>query len=237
MPLHYTFRIISNKSYQHILFSEKLSYNFKVSQACSVGSGNPDIFGQFKRINDPQTGSKSNRIDYSDPANFDLASLNLTMVERAFKKNSLLSKNSQCVYIKLNRSLMNRLGGPDNNTLNHEQEATSSIFSMRSHDNFIKSASNFLGLTSPKAQIFATVDVSIERVAQHFDTHVLSMSLQNLKVEPLFEINHIKSKLTYLTVQLIDSDSMAGKWWEPPWNLSSLLYLIGYWYFINYSVD
>jgi len=85
----------------------------------------------------------------------------------------------------------------------------STFSTIRSADGFLKNATNFLGFKTTKTQMFAILDVSIERVAQSYDTHVLSMSLQNLKVEPLFEVNHIKSKLTYLTIQLIDSNSFV----------------------------
>ena len=59
--------------------------------------------------------------------------------------------------------------------------------------------------------MYAIIDVSIERLAQHFDDHILTLCLKNLKVEPLIEINHVKSKLTYLTIQLVDMNSYAGK--------------------------
>ncbi len=87
----------------------------------------------------------------------------------------------------------------------------STLTAARSPDGFLKNATNFLGFKTAKTQMFAVLNVSIERVAQSYDTHVLSMSLQNLKVEPLFEINHIKSKLTYLTVQLVDSNSLVAE--------------------------
>jgi hypothetical protein len=70
---------------------------------------------------------------------------------------------------------------------------------------------SFLGMRNSKVQVFASIDVCIERVAQQFESHVLSMSLQNLRVDPLFEINYIKSKLSYLTIQPIDLNSFICK--------------------------
>ncbi len=68
----------------------------------------------------------------------------------------------------------------------------------------MKNASNLWNFKKDKTQMYAIIDVSIERLAQHFDDHVLTICLKNLRVEPLIEINHIKSRLTYLTIQLVD---------------------------------
>lgn len=58
----------------------------------------------------------------------------------------------------------------------------------------------------------ALIDVSIERLQQNSkNLHVLSMNLKNLKVEPLFEINHVKAKLTYIKICLVDSEEISNE--------------------------
>ena len=58
----------------------------------------------------------------------------------------------------------------------------------------------------------AFIEVSIERLQQNSkNLHVLSMNLKNLKVEPLFEINHVKAKLTYFKINLVDSEDISNE--------------------------
>ena len=58
----------------------------------------------------------------------------------------------------------------------------------------------------------AFIDVTIERLQQtNKNMHLLTLNLKNLKVEPLFEINHVKSKLTYFKINLCDSDEISNE--------------------------
>lgn len=195
------------------------SKNF--SQFSSMGSdfGCSDLHPEFDLIT-----PALKKIELTNPVNFDVANLNLVLIEKALKKHRVLSKTNEDIYLKLNRSLMNKMAQQMPLKLpSPVDEGTSSQFTSRSNskhnvsnslnlnDTFLASGSNFLGLRNSKVQVFASLDVSIERVAQQYDGHVLSISLQNLRVEPLFEINYIKSKLSYLTVQPIDVNSLIRK--------------------------
>ena len=51
------------------------------------------------------------------------------------------------------------------------------------------------------------IDVSFEKLQQRFNGHVLSISMKNFRVEPLIEINHIKARLSYLKIKLINETS------------------------------
>lgn len=58
----------------------------------------------------------------------------------------------------------------------------------------------------------AFIDVTIERLQQtNKNMHLLTLNLKNLKVEPLFEINHVKSKLSYFKINLCDSDEISNE--------------------------
>ena len=46
------------------------------------------------------------KIDYTNPANFELQNLNFGLIMKAFKKNTVLSKHNDTVYLKMNRTLM-----------------------------------------------------------------------------------------------------------------------------------
>lgn len=192
------------------------SKNF--SQFSSVGSdiaGGSDLYPEFDLIT-----PALKKIELTNPANFDVANLNLALIEKALKKHSVLSKANEDIYLKLNRSLMNRIAplmplklpsAVDEGTNSHFASRSNISRSLNLNDSFLNSGSNFLGLRNSKVQVFAYLDVSIERVAQQYDSHVLSISLQNLRVQPLFEINYIKSKLSYLTIQPIDVNSLICK--------------------------
>lgn len=178
-------------------------------------AGGSDLFPEFDLIT-----PALKKIELTNPANFDVANLNLALIEKALKKHSVLSKTNEDIYLKLNRSLMNRIAPQmplklptpvDQGTSSHFTSRGNVSRSLNLNDSFLNGGSNFLGLRNSKVQVFAYLDVSIERVAQQYDSHVLSISLQNLRVEPLFEINNIKSKLSYLTIQPVDVNSLICK--------------------------
>ena len=51
------------------------------------------------------------------------------------------------------------------------------------------------------------IDISFEKLQQNMQGHLLTLSIKNLHVEPLIEINHIKAKLSYVKVELGNGDS------------------------------
>jgi hypothetical protein len=48
------------------------------------------------------------------------------------------------------------------------------------------------------------IDVAFERLQQLIQGHLISINLKNLKPEPLIEINYVKSRLTYFSIEQID---------------------------------
>jgi hypothetical protein len=60
---------------------------------------------------------------------------------------------------------------------------------------------------SPKSKfIRVTIEVSFEKLQQNLNGHLLTLNMKNLRVYPLMEINHIKAKLSYLKIELVNSD-------------------------------
>ncbi len=58
---------------------------------------------------------------------------------------------------------------------------------------------------------FASVDIVIERLQQSSkNMHILTLNVKNLKVEPLFEINHVKARLTYYQLSFVNSQDIAN---------------------------
>ena len=58
---------------------------------------------------------------------------------------------------------------------------------------------------------FASVDIVIERLQQSTkNMHILTLNVKNLRVEPLFEINHVKARLTYYQLSFVDSDEIIN---------------------------
>jgi hypothetical protein len=58
-----------------------------------------------------------------------------------------------------------------------------------------------------KIDLNGYIDVSFEKLQQRLNGHILSISMKNFRVEPLIEINHIKARLSYLKIQLINETS------------------------------
>lgn len=50
------------------------------------------------------------------------------------------------------------------------------------------------------------VDVSVEKLQQNMQGHLLTLNMKNLHVEPLMEINYIKSRMSYLKLELMCQD-------------------------------
>ncbi len=55
------------------------------------------------------------------------------------------------------------------------------------------------------------IDVSVEKLQQNLQGHLLTLNIKNLHVEPLMEINHIKAKLGYLKIELVNNDNSDGQ--------------------------
>lgn len=54
------------------------------------------------------------------------------------------------------------------------------------------------------------IEVSFEKLQQHLNGHLISINIKNLRTKPLMEINYIKAKLTYLTVELVDPEQVLA---------------------------
>jgi hypothetical protein len=54
------------------------------------------------------------------------------------------------------------------------------------------------------------IDVSVEKLQQNLQGHLLTLNIKNLHVEPLMEINHIKAKLSYFKIELVNNDNDTG---------------------------
>lgn len=61
-------------------------------------------------------------------------------------------------------------------------------------------------MAKEKLVLNGLIDVSFEKLQQNLKGHVISIDLKNLRVEPLIEINYIKAKLSYLTLELVECD-------------------------------
>jgi hypothetical protein len=64
---------------------------------------------------------------------------------------------------------------------------------------------NTMKKTTTKITLTGCIDVCFEKLQQNLQGHMLSINIRNLRVEPLIEINHIKAKLSYLSIQLVES--------------------------------
>ncbi|RNA19242.1 hypothetical protein BpHYR1_048097 [Brachionus plicatilis] len=62
-------------------------------------------------------------------------------------------------------------------------------------------------MAKEKAALSALVDVSFERLQQNMRGHMISIDIKNLRVDPLIEINCVKAKLSYLTLELVECDT------------------------------
>ena len=59
-----------------------------------------------------------------------------------------------------------------------------------------------------KMMLKGFIDVSFEKLQQNMHGHLISINIRNFRVEPLIEINFIKAKLTYLTLELVEPDQV-----------------------------
>lgn len=128
---------------------------------------------------------------------YDLHNLNLNELEKDFhkangrkrtdKSDSIMSNHS--IYLDANLVVSSRI-----------KKSRSTLPDLKS-----ESTSHFLFKNSNKAVLGAFVDVSIEKLQQSLNGHTMSISLKNLRTEPLIEINYIKAKLNYLSIELVES--------------------------------
>ena len=61
-------------------------------------------------------------------------------------------------------------------------------------------------MTKEKMTLRCFIDVSFEKLQQNTKGHMISIDLKNLRVQPLIEINFIKAKLSYFTLELVDCE-------------------------------
>jgi hypothetical protein len=54
------------------------------------------------------------------------------------------------------------------------------------------------------------IEVSVEKLQQNLQGHLLTLNIKNLHVEPLMEVNYIKAKLSYLKIELVNNDTDAS---------------------------
>lgn len=61
-------------------------------------------------------------------------------------------------------------------------------------------------MAKDKMMLRVLIDVSFEKLQQNTKGHLISIDLKNLRVQPLIEINFIKAKLSYFTLELVECD-------------------------------
>lgn len=144
---------------------------------------------------------------------FDLNNLNLTELEKDFlrvnganshgsrrglggKSDSIVSNHS--IYLDANLVVPNGI-----------KKSKSTLPDFKNEH--VNPNSNFIFKNnSHKAMVNVFVDVCIEKLQQNMNGHMLSISLKNLRTEPLIEINHIKAKFNYLSIELVDSKGVEA---------------------------
>lgn len=135
---------------------------------------------------------------------FDLHNLNLNEIDKDFFKyngtkrgnNSDSIKSSNSIYVDANLVVPSRI-----------KKSRSTLPDLKTE--LSNMATSFMFRNSAnKAVLTAFVDVSIEKLQQTLHGHTLSISLKNFRTEPLIEINHIKAKFCYLSIELVDSKSI-----------------------------
>lgn len=161
---------------------------------------------QFEMLTSAAALAKKNSLNSN--FKFDLHNLNLNDIEKDFlklnnpansnnrgKSASMVSNHS--IYLDANLIVPNRI-----------KKSRSTLPDLKSE--YASAAAGFLFRNSSnKAVINAIVDVSIEKLQQSLNGgHLLSISLKNFRTEPLIEINHIKAKFNYLSIELVESKSM-----------------------------
>lgn len=187
---------------------------------------------QFEVMSNPSNNTNSNKkASLNSNFKFDLNNLNLTELEKEFftktpnsnttttggrpkrrgqgvKSDSIMS--SQSIYLDANLIV------PNNNNNNNGtaiKKSRSTLPDFRTDINNHNGTSNhnnnssFLFKNNSKAVVTVFVDVCIEKLQQSLNGggQMLSISLKNLRTEPLIEINHIKAKFNYLTIELVES--------------------------------
>lgn len=181
---------------------------------------------QFEVTSNPSNNTNSNKkASLNSNFKFDLNNLNLTELEKEFftktpnnnttttggrpkrrgqgvKSDSIMS--SQSIYLDANLIV------PNNNNGTVIKKSRSTLPDFRTDLNGTSNHNNnssFLFKNNSKAVVTAFVDVCIEKLQQSLNGggQMLSISLKNLRTEPLIEINHIKAKFNYLTIELVES--------------------------------
>ena len=153
----------------------------------------------------------------------DYNNINFYSIEKELNRRGSLIKTNDIFYIKVDRPLASKnqslkfsknkqnniFKHGSNQNLDNDNESTTKSIDNKSQSSASPKKTNWLKLSKEKSDLNGYIDVSIEKLQQHFAAHILAMSIKNFRVEPLIEINYIKSNLTYLTVEMVETTKKA----------------------------
>ena len=151
------------------------SLNKPTSDENDILKSSFDIFALEKKVN--KKGSCETL--YVDAGN----------VIKNYKKFNLFEKNDHRVSVCTMKSLIPNAYG---------------LFGNNNNNNNLKNNSSSKDHKHNKINLNGYIDVSFEKLQQRLNGHILSISMKNFRVEPLIEINHIKARLSYLKIKLIN---------------------------------
>lgn len=158
--------------------------------------------------------------------------LDLFRIEKKLHKTGSVMKSNETIYLdastiidKSNKYKLSNMGSSLNSNSTHKFDLVSSSTNLettsgklsksRTINEEISSNKNnkskvILNMSDKKSSnISCFIDVSFEKLQQNLNGHLISINLKNLRCEPLIEINCIKAKLSYLSVELIEANNLS----------------------------
>lgn len=144
-----------------------------------IEEGGPD---HLEIMNNLQNGNKKSSLNSN--FKFDLRNLNFNQIEKDFLKNNKRQNGQKSDSIMSSDSIYLDAGLIASNRIKKSKSTSQNVVTGDQHinNNF---GHSFFKSNNTKALLNAFVDVSIERLQQHLDGHLLAMSIKNLRFEQI----------------------------------------------------